>query len=126
MRAGLLLSAGMLVCILVSVLAAGCIQVPGISWAGASPDPVVGQWIGGEPPQTDFHMIFYENQTYLYSTYYLKRGVLVEIGNWTKTGPGQYAAQSRTGNVTVWIYDSSADSVHINGMPLLRYTRYKG
>lgn len=126
MRAGLLFPAGILVCVLASVLATGCIQIPGFHWVGSSPDPVVGLWISGEPPQTDFHMIFFENQTYLYSTYYLERGEQVEEGNWTKTGPGQYAAQSRTGNITVWIYDSSADSVHINGMPLFRFSRYKG
>ncbi|MDD1702008.1 MAG: hypothetical protein LUQ31_03390 [Methanoregula sp.] len=122
MRAGLLFPAGILVCI----LAAGCIQIPGHSWMASSPDPVVGQWIGGEPPQTDFHMIFFENQTYLYSTYYLKRGEQIEQGTWTKTGPGRYTAQSRTGNATIWVYDSSDDSLYINGMPLFRYTRYKG
>ena len=47
------------------VLATGCMQIPGFHWIGSSPDPVVGQWVGGEPPQTDFHMIFFENQTYL-------------------------------------------------------------
>jgi len=126
MRPGFLFPAAMLVCILVSVLITGCMQIPGFHWIGSSPDPVVGQWVGGEPPQTDFHMIFYENQTYLYSTYYLERGEQVEQGNWTKTGQGQYVAESRTGNTTLWIYDSSDDSLHINGMPLFRYTRYKG
>ena len=126
MRAGLLFPAGILVCVLASVLASGCIQIPDFHWIGSSPDPVVGQWVAGEPPQSDFHMIFFENQTYLYSTYYLERGEQVELGNWTKTGQGQYVAESRTGNTTLWIYDSSDDSLHINGMPLFRYTRYKG
>ena len=70
-------------------------------------------------------MIFFENGTYLYAVYSLSRGRQEEIGNWTKTGPGQYAAQSTTGNSTIWIYDRSADSVHINGVPLFRYSRYK-
>jgi hypothetical protein len=126
MRADFLFPETMLVCILVSVLVIGCMQIPGFHWIGSSPDPVVGQWVGGEPPQTDFHMIFYENQTYLYSSYYLERGEQVEQGNWTKTGQGQYVAESRTGNTTLWIYDSSDDSLHVNGMPLFRYTRYKG
>jgi hypothetical protein len=118
--------AGILLCLLVTAVVSGCIQVPGLPWAVTAPEPVVGQWIAGEAPQTEFHMIFYENGTYLYAAYYLTHGGQIVKGNWTKTGPGQYTAQSTAGNATVWIYDPSADSVHISGMPLIRYSRYKG
>jgi len=126
MRADVLALSGILLCLFMAAAVPGCLWIPGLSWAGAAPDPVVGQWIAGEPPQTEFHMIFFENGTSLYAAYYLSRGGQVEPGNWTKTGPGQYTVRSRTGNTTLWIYDSSADSVHNNALPLLRYSRYKG
>lgn len=118
--------AGVLFCLLAIAAVTACIQVPGFPWTVAAPDPVVGQWVAGEPPQTDFHMVFFENHTYQYSTYYLQGGSQDETGNWTKTGQVQYTAESEAGNVTTWSYDPTADSVYINGLPLLRFTRYKG
>ena len=109
-----------------SILIAGCIQLPGMHILSNTPDPIIGQWIGGEPPATDRHMIFYENQTFFSSDFFLNRGETTDTGNWTKTEPGLYSMLSGTGEITDWAYDSFDDSVYMSGLPQMKYHRYKG
>jgi len=42
-----------------SILIAGCVQLPGMHILRYTPDPVIGQWIGGELPASDRHVIFF-------------------------------------------------------------------
>jgi hypothetical protein len=108
------------------LLTAGCIQLPGMHILSNTPDPIIGQWIGGEPPATDRHIIFYENQTFFSVDYFLNRGETTDSGTWTRKEPGLYATQSVTGEITNWVYDSSDDSVYMSRLPLKKYYRFKG
>lgn len=115
-------------CILVFCvfLTAGCIQLPGIHSITDSPDPLIGQWIGGEPPETDMHVIFYENRTFFSMSFYISRGERRDTGTWTKLERGRYSTQSVTGEITNWTYDSWGDSVYVSNIPQRKYYRYKG
>jgi hypothetical protein len=119
---------GGIVCILVLciILTAGCVQLPGIHVLSNTPDPIIGQWIGGEPPATDLHIIFYENQTFFSTDFYLNRGETTESGTWTRKEPGLYTTKSVTGEITDWVYDSTDDSMYMSRLPLKKYYRYKG
>jgi hypothetical protein len=109
-----------------SILIAGCIQLPGMHILGNTPDPIIGQWIGGEPPASDRHIILYENQTFFSTNFFLNRGETTDTGNWTKKEPGLYSLQSITGEITDWNYDSFDDSMYMSGLPQMKYHRYKG
>jgi len=119
---------GTLVCmaLCLCLIAAGCTQLPGIHTVSNSPDPVIGQWIGGEPPQSDMHVIFWENQSYAATTFFIGRGEVGEIGNWTKIERGRYSTLSTGGEITNWTYDSSDDSLYVTAIPQRKYYRYKG
>ncbi len=119
---------GGIVCIIVfcCILTAGCIQLPGVHILSNTPDPVIGQWIGGEPPASDLHVIFYENQTFFSVDFFLNHGETTDTGNWTRIEPGRYSTQSVTGEITNWTYDPTEDSVFISTIPLRKYYRYKG
>ena len=119
---------GDIVCVIVCcvLLAAGCIQLPGIHILSNTPDPIIGQWIGGEPPATDRHVIFYENQTFFSVDFYLNRGETTDAGTWTRKEPGLYTTQSATGDITDWVYDSTDDSMYMSRLPLKKYYRFKG
>ena len=119
---------GGIVCVIVCcvLLAAGCIQLPGIHILSNTPDPIIGQWIGGEPPATDRHVIFYENQTFFSVDFYLNRGETTDAGTWTRKEPGLYTTQSATGDITDWVYDSTDDSMYMSRLPLKKYYRFKG
>jgi hypothetical protein len=119
---------GGIICVIVCcfLLTAGCTQLPGIHIISNTPDPIIGQWIGGEPPATDRHIIFYENQTFFSVDYFLNRGETTDSGTWTRKEPGLYATQSVTGEITNWVYDSSDDSVYMSRLPLKKYYRFKG
>jgi hypothetical protein len=112
-----------ILCVLIS---AGCIQLPGMHILGNTPDPIVGQWIGGELPATDRHIIFYENQTFFSTDFFLNRGETTDSGNWTKKETGIYTIQSVSGEITLWVYDSFDDSMYISRIPQMKYHRYKG
>lgn len=108
------------------LLTAGCIQLPGMHIISNTPDPIIGQWIGGEPPASDLHMIFYENQTFFSMNFFINRREETDTGTWTRIEPGRYSAQSVTGEITNWTYDSFEDSVAMSKIPLRKYYRYKG
>ena len=114
------------VIVICSILIAGCIQLPGMHILSNTPDPVIGQWIGGEPPASDRHIIFYENQTFFSTNFFLNRGETTDTGNWTKKEPGLYSMQSVTGEITDWMYDSFDDSMYMSGLPQMKFHRYKG
>ena len=116
-----------IVCIvlLLSVLIAGCI-LPGMHVIGDTPDPLIGQWIGGEPPESDMHVIFYENQTFFSKNFFISRGEVTDTGTWTRIESGQYSTQSVNGEITNWTYDSFADSAYVTNIPMRKYYRYKG
>jgi hypothetical protein len=118
---------GRIACILLllPVLTAGCI-LPGPHVISNTPDPLIGQWIGGEPPESDMHVIFYENQTFYSRDFFISRGEATDNGTWAKTGPGQYSARSVTGETTSWTYDSWGDSLYVSNIPMRKYYRYKG
>jgi hypothetical protein len=109
-----------------SILIAGCIQLPGMHIISDSPDPIIGQWIGGELPASDRHIIIYENQTFFSTNFFLNRGETTDSGTWTKKEPGHYSTQSVTGDITDWVYDSFDDSMYMRGLPQMKYYRYKG
>ena len=109
-----------------SILIAGCTQLPGVHIISNSPDPIIGQWIGGELPASDRHLIVYENQTFTSTNFFLNRGETTDNGTWTKKEPGLYAMQSKTGDITDWVYDSFDDSMYMSGLPQMKYYRYKG
>jgi hypothetical protein len=109
-----------------AILTAGCIQLPGMHILGNSPDPIIGQWIGGELPASDRHIIIYENQTFYSTNFFLNRGETTDTGNWTKKEPGLYSMQSVTGEITDWVYDSFDDSMYMSGLPQMKFHRYKG
>jgi hypothetical protein len=109
-----------------SILIAGCIQLPGMHIISDTPDPIIGQWIGGELPASDRHIIFFENQTFFSTNFFLNRGETTDSGTWTKKEPGLYAMKSATGQITDWVYDSFDDSMYMSGLPQMKYHRYKG
>jgi len=109
-----------------SVLAAGCMQLPGMHILSNTPDPVIGQWIGGELPASDRHMIFYENQTFYSTNFFLNSGETMDSGTWSKKEPNLYAMRSVTGEITDWVYDSFDDSMYMSGLPQMKYHRFKG
>lgn len=111
--------------ILMSILAAGCIQLPGMHVVTDSPAPVIGQWIGGEPPASDLHLIFFENHTFVSIRYFLNRGEETRTGIWTMVKPGAYRIQI-SGTIDNWTYDPTLDSVYMNAMPQQKYERYRG
>ena len=119
---------GGIVCVIVCcvLVTAGCIQLPGIHILSNTPDPIIGQWIGGEPPATDRHVIFYENQTFFSVDFFLNRGETTDAGTWTRKEPGLYTTQSATGDITDWVYDSTDDSMYMSRLPLKKYYRFKG
>jgi hypothetical protein len=119
---------GGIICIVVCcfLLTAGCIQLPGIHILSNTPDPIIGQWIGGEPPATDRHIIFYENQSFISVDFYLNRGETTDSGTWARKEAGLYATQSVTGEITDWVYDSTDDSMYMSRLPLKKYYRFKG
>jgi hypothetical protein len=129
-QSSIMRSAGIMFIILIcSSFTAGCNQLPplpGIHILTNTPDPIIGQWIGGEPPASDRHVIFYENQTFLSTTFFIRRGEETTTGNWTKIQPGLYSTRSVTGEITEWGYDSFDDSIYISGLPQMKYHRYKG
>jgi hypothetical protein len=109
-----------------SVLAAGCMQLPGIHILSDTPDPIIGQWIGGELPASDRHMIYYENQTFYSTNFFLSSGETIDSGTWSKKEPNLYEIRSVTGEITDWVYDSFDDSMYMSGLPQMKYHRYKG
>jgi hypothetical protein len=108
------------------ILIAGCIQLPGIRVISDTPDPIIGQWIGGEPPETDMHMVFYENQTFFSLSFFISRGETTETGTWTKVDRNSYSTRSLTGEITNWTYEPWDDSVYASKLPQRKYFRYKG
>jgi hypothetical protein len=119
---------GGIVCVIVCciLLTAGCVQLPGIHILSNTPDPIIGQWIGGEPPATDRHVIFYENQSFFSVDFFLNRGETTDSGTWTRKEPGLYTTQSVSGEITDWVYDSTDDSMYTSRLPLKKYYRFKG
>jgi len=117
-----------MVCILllVSILIAGCIQLPGMHIISDTPDPVIGQWIGGEPPESDMHVIFYENRTFFSVSFFISRGETTDNGTWSRIERGHYSTQSVSGEITNWTYDSFGDSMYVTSIPMRKYYRYKG
>ena len=109
-----------------SILIAGCIQLPGMHILSNTPDPIIGQWIGGEPPASDRHIIFFENQTFFSTNFFLNRGQTTDSGTWQRKEPGLYTTQSVTGEITDWMYDSFEDSIYMSGLPQMKFYRYKG
>ena len=122
------MQSGSLVCIIVicSTLIAGCVQLPGMHILSNTPDPIIGQWIGGEPPASDLHIIFFENQTFLSTNFFLGSGQKTDTGNWIKKEPGRYSMQSSTGETSEWVYDSFFDTLNMERLPQMKYYRYKG
>jgi len=108
------------------IMTAGCIQLPGMHSISNTPDPIIGQWIGGEPPASDLHIIFYENQTFFSVRFYVNRGEMIETGTWTKKESGHYTTQSVTGETTNWVHDSFYDEIYMTGLPQKKYYRYTG
>jgi len=108
------------------MITAGCIQVPGMHIISDTPDPIIGQWIGGEPPASDLHIIFYENQTFFSINFYFNRGETRDTGTWTKNESGHYTTQSVTGETTDWVRDSVYDEIYTRGLPQKKFYRYKG
>jgi len=108
------------------IMTAGCIQLPGMHVLSNTPDPIIGQWIGGEPPASDLHIIFYENQTFVSVNFYLNREQVIDNGTWTKIESGHYTTQSFTGETTDWMHDSLFDEIYSRDLPLKKYYRYKG
>jgi hypothetical protein len=108
-----------------SILIAGCTQLPGMHILSNSPDPIIGQWSGGELPASDRYIIFYENQTFFSTNFFLNSGETTDSGNWTKKEPGLYSTQSYKGQITDWVYDSFDDSIYMSGFPQMGYHRYK-
>jgi hypothetical protein len=115
-----------LIFVFCSILIAGCIQLPGTHFFSDTPDPIIGQWIGGEQPASDRHIIFYENQTYFSSDSFINLREMRDTGTWTKKGPGLYLTKNVSGETTDWLYDSFDDSVYMSGLPQMEYHRFKG
>lgn len=109
-----------------AALVSGCTMLPGYHIINDTPDPVIGQWISGEPPQSEMHIVFYENRTYLLQNHFINRDMIAESGKWTRIERGFYCAQSPGGGITNWTYDAFTDSVYIRDIPQQRYFRYRG
>jgi hypothetical protein len=109
-----------------TLLAAGCIQLPGVHILGNTPDPLIGQWVGGELPASDLHVILYENQSYISRSFYLNQGEKTESGIWSRDDSGRFFMQSASGNITGWVYDPGDDSIYLTGLPQRKYYRFKG
>jgi len=107
------------------VLIAGCIQLPGVHILGNSPDPLIGQWVGGELPASDLHVILYENHTYISRSFYLNQGEENESGTWSRNDNGRIVLQSASGETTNWTYDPGDDSIYLTGLPQRKYYRFK-
>lgn len=114
------------VIVVCTILVAGCIQLPGMHVISDTPDPIIGQWIGGEPPVSDLHIIFYENQTFLSINFYLNQEQTIDTGTWTKEGSVRYTTRSVTNKTTEWTRDSVFDEIYERGLPQKKYRRYKG
>jgi hypothetical protein len=108
------------------ILLAGCVQLPGIHILENTPDPVVGQWIGGEPPASDLHIILFENQTYYTRNFYINQREETDHGTWVRREHDQYDLQSVSGNTTSWTHDPSEDSFYRIGLPQKKSYRYRG
>jgi hypothetical protein len=117
-----------MVCIILLslILTAGCIHLPRIHSISDTPDPIIGQWIGGEPPETDMHVAFYENQTFFSLSFFISRGETTDTGTWRRIERGSYSTQSVTGEITNWTYEPWDDSVYVSELPQMKYYRYKG
>jgi len=122
MQSGIIFS----VIVFFSILIAGCTQLPGMHIISDTPDPIIGQWIGGELPASDRHIIIYENQTFYSTNFFLNRGETTDNGTWIRRDPGLYTMQSATGEITDWTYDSFDDSMYMSRLPQMKYHRYKG
>jgi len=122
MRAGI----PVILIITVTLLAAGCIQLPGVHILRNGPDPVIGQWVGGELPASDLHVILYENQTFFSRSFYLGQGDRVTNGTWLRSDNGLIILRESSGNITSWMYDPSDDSIYLTGLPQRKYYRFKG
>lgn len=122
MRAGIPL----ILILTVTLLASGCTQLPGVHILQNAPDPVIGQWIGGEPPASDLNVVFFENQTYISRSFFLGPGEKIESGTWKRGDNGLIFLQPVSGNMTSWMNDPTDDSIHLTGLPQRKYYRYKG
>jgi hypothetical protein len=89
-----------------------------------TPDPIIDQWISGELPASDRHMIFMRNSRFFLK--FLNFEKTMDTGNWTKKEPSLYTTQSGTGGITNWVYDSFDDSIYMSILPQMKYNRYKG
>jgi hypothetical protein len=108
------------------VLIAGCTRLPGVHILGNSPDPLIGQWVGGELPASDMHVILYENHSYISRSFYLNQGEKNEYGIWSRNDSGRFFLQSVSGETTSWVYDPGDDSIYLTGLPQKKYYRFKG
>ena len=115
-----------LLIVIVFVTGTGCTQLPGLHTIGDTPDPVIGQWIGGEPPASDLHVIFYDNRSYSIQNFYLNRKPETDSGYWTRAEGDRYELHSVTGTVSRWIHDTSDDTLYDTAIPLKKYSRYRG
>lgn len=122
MRAGI----PVILILTVTLLAAGCIQLPGVHILTNGPDPVIGQWVGGELPASDLHVILFANETYYSRSFYLGQGEQIANGNWSREDNGLILLQENSGNITSWMYDPSDDSIYLTGLPQRKYYRFKG
>jgi hypothetical protein len=122
MQSGAIISV-LIFCLIVT---AGCIQLPGMHILTNTPDSIIGHWIGGEPPASDLHMVFFENRTFFSTSFYLSQGEKTDRGTWMKKGSGLYSTQSVSENITSWVYDPTDDSLYLIGLPQQKYYRHKG
>jgi hypothetical protein len=99
-----------------SILIAGCIQLPGMHILSNTPDPIIGQWIGGELTASDRHIIFYETR-HFFNEFLFKPGENDLYRQLDKKEPGLYSMQSVTGEINDWVYDSFEDSMYMSGIP---------
>jgi hypothetical protein len=79
-----------------------------------------------ELPASDRYIIFYENQTFFSTKFFLNSGETTDSGTWTKKEPGLYSTQSFKGQITDWVYDSFDDSIYMSGFHQMDYHRFKG
>jgi hypothetical protein len=107
------------------ILIAGCVQLPGVHILGNTPDPLIGQWVGGELPASDFHVILYENHSYVSRSFYLNQGEKYESGIWARNDSGRFILQSGSGETTSWVYDPGDDSIYLTGLPQKKYYRFR-